>query len=354
MDAGIRVRLVMFASVLALLSGDLLQCQEAVSNRSTDVTVSDLGLHPQEFDGRLVRVQAWLVSGWEGDRFLSDPQPQDVSDSSPTYVWLYCSHDRDEHVCGQIGGRVSVYGEFIGYFHFVSKPQDNGMFEPGHLQFEAVEVSIPEKQPRTLATAIRQGNLDEVRAILHSGARLNVRDEYQGFPLFEAISSGHADIAEELLAAGADPKLTLPGGETALMQAAWNDQVAIAKALLDRGAFVNAANVNGATALTFAAQTCPDGRMVQLLLDAGAAPNANSGAALQAAAGNPLVVEKLLAAGADPSVKDKRGNTVESESCDRGEKGHAQVCALIRQALGKKWCFPAAIAATRDALKPDD
>lgn len=334
MSAGIGVSFALFASVLALLSADPLQCQEVVSDRPTDVTVSDLGLHPQAFDGHLVRVQGWLVSGWEGDCFISDPQPQNIYDGGPAYVWFYSSHEHEKQVYAPIGGRVSVYGEFIGYFHFVPKPQNNGMFDPGHLQFEAFEVSIPEKQPRTLAAAIRQGDLDSVRTIIHSGAKLNVRDEYQSSPLFEAISSGHTEIAEDLLTAGADPNIAL-GGETALMMAAWNNNVTIAKALLHHGAQVNA-NTNDNTALVLAAQTSADGKMVQLLLDAGADPNANRGAPLRAATGNPLVVEKLLAAGADPSAKDKDGNTAEGESCDRGEKGHAQACALIRQALGKK------------------
>jgi hypothetical protein len=237
---------------------------------------------------------------------------------------------------GAFAGRSSIHGSFTGYFHFVPKRHSNGVFDPGPFQFEATEVSIPEPQPRSLSEVIRDGDLEGTRRILRSKPNLNVRDEYQSLPLFEAASGGHTDIADELLAAGADPKLTLPGGDTALMQAAWNDKVIIAKALLDRGALVNAANVNGETALIFASQTCPDGKMVQLLLDAGADPNAGEGAALMAAAGNPLVAEKLLAAGADPSVKDKYGNTAESESCDRGEKGHAQVCALVRQALGKK------------------
>jgi hypothetical protein len=72
------------------------------------------------------------------------------------------------------------------------------------------------------------------------------------------------------------------------------------------------------------------------LIDAGADPKAkvNEGA-LMAAAGNPLVAEKLLTAGADPTFKNKHGNTVESESCDRGEKGHYEVCQLVREALRK-------------------
>ena len=50
------------------------------------------------------------------------------------------------------------------------------------------------------------------------------------------------------------------------------------------------------------------------------AKSSDGGTALRAAAGNPLVVEKLLAGGADPTVKDEYGNTAESESCERGEK----------------------------------
>jgi ankyrin repeat protein len=339
-NTGFAVRSVVFASVLALFSGGLSQCQEGSSKSPTDVTVSDLGLHPKKFDRHLVRVQAWLVSGFEGDRFLSDPKPQNMHDGSPAYVWLYSSPEREQQVYSPIGHRVSVYGSFTGYFHFVPKPNVvNGAFSPGNLQFEATEVSIPEQQPRTLAEATREGDLEEARRILRSGPNLNILDEYRIPPLFHAIEGGSVDIVSDLLAAGADPKFTAPGGDTALMMAAWSNKLTIAKALLDHGALVNAANSSGETALISASQTCPDGKMVQLLLSAGADPNAkgnDGGTALRAAAGNPLVIEKLLAAGADPTVKDKYGNTVESESCERGEKGHAQVCALVRHALEKK------------------
>ncbi len=342
MNTGVGVHLLVFASVLALVSGDLLQSQGGSSKNPTDVTVSDLGLHPQKFDGHLVRVQAWLVSGWEGDRFLSDPKPQNMHDGSPAYVWLYCSPEREQQVYNPIGYRVSVYGWFTGYFHFVPKPQIvSGAFYPGNLQFEATEVSIPEQQPRTLAEAIRDGDLEEVRKILHSAAKLNVRDEYQSLPLFEAIRSGHTDIAQELLAAGADPKLTESDGSTALMAAAWHGDLSIAKALLEHGASVNATNTQGETALIVAPHNGSDAMMVQLLLDAGAGPNAKAAkgmTALIAAAmvGDGVAAQKLLKAGADPTVKDSYGNTAESESCDRGEKGHFRVCELVREALRKK------------------
>jgi ankyrin repeat protein len=118
--------------------------------------------------------------------------------------------------------------------------------------------------------------------------------------------------------------------------AAWNCKLEVAKTLLSHGALPNAANVHGENALIFASQTCVDGRMVQLLLDSGADPNAkttNGVTSLMAAAGNPLNAKALLTAGADPSMKNESGETVETESCERGEKGHYEVCQLVRESL---------------------
>lgn len=344
MNTRLGVRWLVFASVLALLFGGILQCQEGPSQSPIDVTVSELSLHPEKLDGHLVRVQAVLVFGWEGDNFMSDPNPQSMPSSGLSYMWFYCKPEREQQVYELIrpAKRSSVHGSFTGYFHLVPKTQIvNGAFDPGPLQFEAIEVSIPEPQPRSLADAIRQGDLEETRRILHSGAKPNVWDEYRDLPLFEAIGSGHTDIAEEILAAGADPKLAGPGGDTALMAAARQRDLKIAKELLDRGAPVNAANVNGETALIIAPHNGSDGRMVQLLLDAKADPNAKTTTGMTALisaamAGDALAAEELLNDGADPAVKDKYGNTAESEACDRGEMGHFRVCELVREALRKK------------------
>jgi len=82
----------------------------------------------------------------------------------------------------------------------------------------------------------------------------------------------------------------------------------------------------GETALIMAR----DGTMVQLLLDAGAGPNLRTKKGMtplivRRCIGDALGAEELLKAGADPTVKDDYGNTAESESCDRGEKGHFRV-----------------------------
>jgi hypothetical protein len=334
------VRLLVAASMVGLLC-EASVCQQSPGYNPAKVTILDLASHARQYDGQLVQLDALLALSWEGDNFLSEPNPQTMPPDGQAYVWLYCKPEDEQEVFGPIksSGYGSVYGSFTGYFHFAEKPKViNGAFYPGPLQFEAIRASVPDPQRMSLAEAIRQGKMDEARKIVSSGVKLNVWDEDRSLPLIEAVRSHQADFAEELLAAGADPNVAGEGQDTALLQAAWYCDVRIAKALLKRGAGVKAAEVNGETALTFAAQTCPDGEMVQLLLDAGADPNARSndgGTALRAAAGNPRVVDKLLAAGADPTFKDKYGNTVESESCDRGEKGHYEVCQLVREALRK-------------------
>lgn len=332
-------RLLLAASLLGLLSEWSL-CQQLLSDNPRKTTVLELASHAQQYDGQIVQLDAVLALSWEGDNFLSQPNPQAMPPDGQAYVWLYCKPEHEHDVFDPImsSGYRSVYGSFIGYFHFVEKPKViNGAFDPGPLQFEAIRVLAPDPQRMSLAEAIRRGRVDEARKILRSGVKLNVWDEDRSLPLIQATRNHQAELVEELLAAGADPRLAGEGKDTALLQAAWNCDVRIAKALLEGGADVNATEVNAETALKFASQTCSDGEMVQLLIDAGADPKAqvNEGA-LMAAAGNPRVVEKLLAAGADPTFKDKYGNTVESESCDRGEKGHYEVCQLVRQALQQR------------------
>jgi len=233
--------------------------------------------------------------------------------NAPSYVWFYWKPEPERQVYEPIrhARHGSVYGWFTGYFHFVPKPQIvNGAFAPGPLQFEGVEVFIPDPNPRSLSEAIREGDLEEARRILRSGAKINIWDEDKTFPLFEAISSRHADFAEELLAAGADPKLITPGGDTALMQATWYSDVGIAKALLDCGGPVNATDDNGLTGLILVIHKGSNGKMVQLLLDAGANPNVKTlhgTTALIAAAmeGDGAAAGSLVKTGADPALEDE-------------------------------------------------
>jgi hypothetical protein len=123
-------------------------------HRPKDVTPEELSAHPRKYDGLLVRVRALLVFGWEGDNFLIDPSkpsPEGFPSRSPAAIWFNCKPEREQQIYGPIrpNDRRRVFGSYTGYFHFVRKPQImNGAFSPGSLQLDAIEVSIPEPQPR--------------------------------------------------------------------------------------------------------------------------------------------------------------------------------------------------------------
>ena len=369
--------LLVSASLLLVFSSKPSRCKEPTADPPVKVTVSELAIHPQRYDGKVVCVNAVAVYGWEGDNFLIDPSkpvPLDIpSRQDPASIWFYPKqlHSMLAHppprVDEAIEDRRSDCLDFVGYFHFVDKPQMVGVFYPGSLQLECLgSCPITDPQPHSLAAVTRSGDIDETRRILRSN--VDLRDKYKNLFLFLAVDSNQSEFAEELLAAGADARFTRSGGNTTLMAAAWRDDTKTARLLLDHGAMVNATNSNGETALMVAIhgcwdgktglapgaaeaaknnpdiqnrrntfENCRDGKMVQLLLDAGADPNIKTmkgytallGAAME---GNAADTEELLKAGADPSSKSDGGFTPESESCDRGEAGKFRVCTLVREA----------------------
>lgn len=196
----------------------------------------------------------------------------------------------------------------------------------------------PSNEP--LVQAIRDGDLGKAREIVKSGAKLNIQDQCGAIPLHETIRWSYTDFALELLSAGADPKFP-DGGAEALIGTAFMCNPKLASKLLKHGIPVNAATKTGETALMEAPSQRCEGAMVQLLLDAGANPNAKTKNGLNpllaaAMTGDAIGAEKLLKAGADPKARDDRGHTAEDESCDRGEEGHFQVCQLVRAASRQK------------------
>ena len=118
-------------------------------------------------------------------------------------------------------------------------------------------------------------------------------------------------------------------GITDLMQAARDGESRAAKAVLNRGANVNAKDSYGWTALIYASAK-GDADIVKALLDKGADANAKSKdgyTGLHAAAqyGHKSVVKTLLEKGADINAEDDKGSTPLSVAVRSGNKGVAEL-----------------------------
>ena len=104
---------------------------------------------------------------------------------------------------------------------------------------------------QALQLAAWRGNVDAVRWLLDHGAEAN-RAGQEWSALHYAVFAGQKQIAELLMARGADVNGRAPNGSTVLMMAAREGQEELARALLAAGADPRPANEMGETALTWA------------------------------------------------------------------------------------------------------
>ena len=156
-----------------------------------------------------------------------------------------------------------------------------------------------------LTVAARHGDLAMVKALIAAGAKLDDQDPRGRTALSEAAFAAYVDVAEALLTAGADPRLEMFDGTTALgcaaradspeligllikhgakvdsprapplVAAAGNGNMAALQALIDAGADVNAMDGNGRTPLMWAAVGSSE-EAARFLLASGANPNTRS------------------------------------------------------------------------------
>jgi len=179
-----------------------------------------------------------------------------------------------------------------------------------------VTSSIKEKNEALFATT--EGGGPVVIISTDAEAKPNKQD---GQVAKEAPEPPWVSTVRVLLDSGADLEARDENGETALIRAASYGQTDIFRLLLQRGANLNARDRNGMTALIAAACECAIATMnstydiVRMLLEKGV--NANSAtrdgttALMNAAAGfgEVGIVELLLDHGADPTAKNKQGDT---------------------------------------------
>lgn len=147
---------------------------------------------------------------------------------------------------------------------------------------QRVPVSAVEADGSTaLHQAVRADSLEIADLLIAAGADVKAATRYNINPLSLACANGNAAMIERLLKAGADPNSTSEEGQTALMTAALNGNVDAVKLLLARGAKVNVQEpVKGQSALMWAASE-----------------------------GNTAAAEFLIEFGADTRAKSKGGFT---------------------------------------------
>lgn len=159
-----------------------------------------------------------------------------------------------------------------------------------------------------LQRAIIENNLSAAVSLIKAGADVNFRGALVCPPLHFALQRDCHDIAIALMQSGADVNLQDADGQAPLHKAAFRGQAAFVHALLRHGANPNVADQNGVTPLHVASATLPE------LVDTLASQKANVNA--QDADGNtpmhrfldkPAIIERLLANGGDPNVRNKAG-----------------------------------------------
>jgi ankyrin repeat protein len=183
---------------------------------------------------------------------------------------------------------------------------------------------VDEVPTRTIHDATGDGDLAGVQALLDAGAKVDAVDE--GWtPLMVAASNGHKEIANLLIANGANVNAKDAAGRTPLYNASWNSHWETAELLIAKGANVNAKDsMVQLTSLHFAAT---EGRknIVELLLAKGADVNAANmfgGTPLMNAAwhGHSEIAVHLVENGANINAKDQYGMTPLHYAAEQGSK----------------------------------
>ncbi len=98
----------------------------------------------------------------------------------------------------------------------------------------------------------RSGDLDSLRQLELTAERINARNTKGYSALMLAAYNGNVEVARFLLDRGADPDSADLTGSTVLMGAAFKGDLAIVRMLIDAGARVEARNARNQSALDFA------------------------------------------------------------------------------------------------------
>lgn len=187
---------------------------------------------------------------------------------------------------------------------------------------DSVDTAIDRQGSTLLAMASKLGNAVAVRVLLaHRADPSKGTLEKGNTPLFWAAAQGHADVAQLLLDANADPAQRNQGGDTPVLWACRSGTTAVVELLLQHEPSVQrCANMSGMTPLMCAGAGAHTA-VLQLLLASSESLRAldavdehgrtalHFAAATAAASSSPESVQALLDAGADWRIRAKDGLT---------------------------------------------
>ncbi|MBU3693290.1 MAG: ankyrin repeat domain-containing protein [Rhodocyclaceae bacterium] len=178
--------------------------------------------------------------------------------------------------------------------------------------------------------AVRNSKLASVAEYLAQGADVDATDAEGNTLLMLAVREKDAPMTDLLLRARAKVNARNLRNETPLMAAAWSRCEPCVALLLEREAVVDNPLAPW-TPLHYAAHQ-GDARIVELLLKAGANPDARSANGttplmMGAMSGVPEVARALLKAGADPKLRNVNQDRAEDLALKRG---HTNYAALTR------------------------
>lgn len=182
-----------------------------------------------------------------------------------------------------------------------------------HIDSGANVNAVDDDQNTALHLALAAGHKDAAETLLKAGANVNALNKRHETPLHKAVMTGEEDLLEILLQNGAEIEVPDRHGFTALHVAVVFGNTGIADKLLELGAELQAQQIG----LELMFEAVYQGQIpgLEYLLEHGVSINAqdeDGWSVLHVAAyevGNPEIVDYLISRGADIDLEDAQGHT---------------------------------------------